>query len=569
MLPSIDPKRLLKRLYETSSDFAILTVDRHYQLNSWNAGAADMFGYTEEEIIGKEAALMFPVGEGADENFATESSSDVALGQWSACRQYRRKSGEVFWGESTVTALHMRSGQGCGYLTIVRDITQQKAAHEEISRLATVDLLTGLGNRSVFDSRTLEMLALASRLGQSLHLFMIDLDHFKLINDTHGHLAGDDLLRQVAGRLNNATRASDFVSRLGGDEFGLLQLAPTTGAMGGSFASKLISALAMPFHVGGVDVQISASIGISTFPGDDVKPTSLLKKADLALYKAKSDGGNNYRYFTGALNKEAHKRGLDSIELRKVVSEGRCWLVYQPIVDCDTGKVQSVEALIRFPGPLLAAYSVDYVIDLAREIGLICEIGKWVFDHACTQLQSWKREGLTLRMCVNTCAKELLDADYISSIEAAIRRNGLLPHDLEIELTERDAIDLKQTGSAVIDYLAKAGFMLSLDDFGTGYSSLSYLRTLPVSTIKLDKSFLLDVPAKHHANAVTKAIITLANDLDLLVTAEGVEDRGQARFLKELRCSAFQGYLFSRPLLPEQATAWLFKNRDVAADAYH
>jgi diguanylate cyclase (GGDEF)-like protein len=390
---------------------------------------------------------------------------------------------------------------------------------------------------------------------------MIDLDGFKEINDTHGHHAGDELLRQVAYRLKDASRESDFLARLGGDEFGLLQIGSPHLASSGVLAAKLVACLAHPFDIGGVAVQISASVGIASSPEDGTDPDDLLKKADLALYKAKSAGRNGFHYFTDELDRIASKRRIDSEELRKVVNERSFWLVYQPIVDSYTGRATAMEALIRFPGPILSGYPVDDTIDLAQKIGLISEIGIWVFGEACMQLRRWKDAGIVdLRICINTCAKELLDTSYLKSIKSSLTRCGVAESDIEIELTERDALDLNGVGSSVLDTLAAAGFKLSLDDFGTGYSSLSSLRSLPVATIKLDKSFLFDVPSEEDANAVTKAVIALAKDLRLQVIAEGVEDRNQARFLQELKCGSFQGYLFSKPMPPIQATEWLFAN---------
>jgi len=351
------------------------------------------------------------------------------------------------------------------------------------------------------------------------------------------------------------------VARLGGDEFGLLRLVPTHLALSDALASKLVAAMARPFEIGGTTVQISASIGIATYPEDGEDPDELLQKADLALYKTKSAGRNGFHYFTDELDRIARKRRIDSDELRKVVNERNLLLVYQPIVENPTGRVIAMEALVRFPGPILSNYSVDYIIDLAREIGLIVEIGMWVFGEACMQLRKWKDAGIVnLRICINTCAKELLNEGYLTSIQSSITRSGVTESEIEIELTERDALDLSGIGSSVLESLAATGFRLSLDDFGTGYSSLSSLRSLPMATIKLDKSFLFDVPSEPDANAVTKAIIALASDLRLQVVAEGVEDRHQAQFLQEIKCGSFQGYLFSKPMYPTQATEWLLTN---------
>jgi EAL domain-containing protein (putative c-di-GMP-specific phosphodiesterase class I) len=285
----------------------------------------------------------------------------------------------------------------------------------------------------------------------------------------------------------------------------------------------------------------------------------LLKKADLALYQAKNAGRNCFHYFTQELDDAAHQRNRDQLALRRATAAKAFYLVYQPVIDAGSGKTTAFEALLRTSAPDLVDYPVSYLIDLAVEMGLISDIGEWVFSQACRQLKQWKMAGLTgVRMAVNTCARELLDPHYVTRIEDCLREYGLGADELEIELTERDAIE--RVGSAVLDRLSSDGFRLVLDDFGTGYSSLSYLRALPVSAIKLDKSFLIGIPQSDDASAVVRAVITLTHDLKLEVTAEGVESLAQAGFLRDLACTAFQGYLFCTPLNAEAASTWLADN---------
>jgi diguanylate cyclase (GGDEF)-like protein len=390
---------------------------------------------------------------------------------------------------------------------------------------------------------------------------MIDLDQFKEVNDVMGHHAGDLLLRQSAQRIRAVSRESDFVARLGGDEFAMLQLNAPTPADGGMLAEKLLHELARPFLIGEREVKISASIGVAVCPDDATSPDGLLKKADLALYHAKSAGRNCFHYYTAQLDEAAHRKNTDHSELKRILAERALWLAYQPIVDAGSGRTIAMEALLRLSGPL-GEGTVDYVIGLAQETGLMPELGTWVFQRACAQLRQWHDAGLAPRMCVNTCARELVDLRYQSQLEQAVADCGLSPGDIDIELTERDAIDLERTGSDVVARLHRRGFGMSLDDFGTGYSSLSYLRRLPVTAIKLDKSFLLGVPEDADANAVAGTVIKLAKDLRLGVIAEGVERCEQAEFLRRLGCNVFQGHLYSAALPSDQATAWL---RDHAA----
>jgi diguanylate cyclase (GGDEF)-like protein/PAS domain S-box-containing protein len=562
MRTTIEPAKLLKHIYDSATYFAIFTTDSVGKVNSWNAGAEIILGFSEDDMLGSDISRIFPPESRAAGDVEREMTIAAETGRATDYRWHLRKDGSRFWADGMMTPIRNDTNETIGYLKILQDITERKVAQDKITQLATMDPLTGLSNRGAFDIKVKEMILLNARSGQSLQLFLIDLDRFKEVNDTLGHPAGDDLLRQVAFRLKAVSRESDFAARLGGDEFGLLQIGPSYSASSSVFASKLVDCLACPFDIGSVSVQISASVGIACSPEDGFNHGELLKKADLALYAVKSAGRNGFHYFTEKLDQIARKRRIDSEALRKVVREKSFWLEYQPILNSSTGRATAMEALVRFPGPILSAYPVDYAIDLAREIGLISEIGAWVFAEGCMQLIKWKQCGIgDLRLCVNTCAKELLDKTYLDSIESTIKRSGVAERDIEIELTERDAIDLKEVGSFVLDTLAGAGFKLALDDFGTGYSSLSYLRSLPVSTIKLDKSFLLDVPAQTSANAVAQAVVSLAKILHLQVVAEGVEDRAQVQFLQKIECTSFQGFLFSKSMKSMPATQWLLANR--------
>lgn len=558
MFTTLNPTTLLQHIYESATTFAILTIDLDHKVSSWNAGACTMLGFEAGEILGSDVAQIFTDEDRASHQAEREMQTASLDGRSTDYRWHVRKDGRRFWADGVMTPIRNEQQEIVGFLKILQDTTEQKHAFDESVRLATCDALTGLANRRSFEKRMAEMISLAGRSGQILLMFMVDLDHFKDVNDTLGHQAGDTLLQQVTQRLLDGSRESDFVARLGGEEFAVVQLGAAHPSAGGAFAEKLVKSLALFYRIDGQQVYISASIGIAAYPGDGTEMHDLQKKADLALYKAKSAGRNGFDFFTDELGRAAHKRSVDSVELRKVVLERRFWLEYQPILDCATGKTTAMQALIRFPGPILSACRVDYVIALAQEIGLICDLGGWVFAEAWLQLSRWRAQGIEdLRICINTCAKELLDADYLVTINAALEESGLLPNDVEIELTERDAIDLTDLGSVVLDDLALRGFRLTLDDFGTGFSSLSYLRTLPVASLTLDKSFLHGVPLNSDANAVAKAVISLANDLCLRVIAEGVEDCDQATFLQQMDCAAFQGFLFARALPVSQATAWL------------
>ena len=554
--PGLAPDILLRQIYLNVRDFAIFTMDPAGHVSSWNLGAELMFGYGPREIMGRGIQCIFTAADQAEEQHLLEMQSALDCGRAADYRWHVRSDGSLFWADGVLTPILDGQGQLLGYLKILRDITERKLAQDEIRRLASIDVLTGLANRAAFDARRCEMVALAERTGQLLLLLMIDLDEFKEVNDVLGHQAGDTLLRQTAQRIRAVSRESDFVARLGGDEFAMLQLNAPSPASGGMLAEKLLHELAQPFLIGEREVNISASIGIAVCPVDARAPDSLLKKADLALYHAKAAGRNCFHYYTAELDEMAHRKNDDHNELRRQIAAKAFSLVYQPIVD-GTGRTVAMEALLRMSGRL-AAHPVDYVIALAKEVGLLRELGGWIFTQACVQLRAWQDAGMAgLRICINTCANELQDQDYLLRLESALASSGVRAADVEIELTERDAIELERSGSDVVEQLRRRGFQLALDDFGTGYSSLSYLRALPVTTIKLDKSFLHGVPDNADARAVAKMVIQLAQDLRLNVIAEGVERVEQADFLGEAGCGAFQGFLYSAALPADDATAWL------------
>jgi diguanylate cyclase (GGDEF)-like protein/PAS domain S-box-containing protein len=557
---TISPEQLVRQVYDKVEDFAILTLDPQAIITSWNVGARKIFGFDEGEALGASMGITFPPEDLATGQPFKEMEVAAQNGRAADYRWHVRKDGSAFWADGVLTAIRDERGELAGFLKIVRDITERKQAQDEIQRLATLDTVTGLYNRASFDRRRVELAAAAARSKQKMLLFMIDLDRFKEINDTYGHQAGDQLLMEAGARIRAISRDSDFVARIGGDEFALLQLNPTTPMLAATLANKILVTLSIPFRLDNAEVRISGSIGIAVFPDDAADADALLKCADLALYEAKSQGRSCYHYFTPTLDAMAHRRNLDQVEIKRLERDKGFWLAYQPIVDASSHKPVAMEALLRFPGTVLAQSSVDYVVELAKEIGLITEIGSWVFAQACSQLKRWHLAGFPMKMAINTCSKELLAPDYLPSMLKSLADCALAPADVNLEITERDAIELDRVSATIVKRLADLGFGIVLDDFGTGYSSLSYLRTLPVTGLKLDKSFLRGVPEEADANAVTRAVITLARDLRLAVTAEGVELPVQMRFLHDTGCNAFQGFLFAPPMSGEEASRWLARN---------
>jgi diguanylate cyclase (GGDEF)-like protein/PAS domain S-box-containing protein len=540
-----------------------MTHDLDGRITSWNKGAEAIFLYSESEILGSPSARLFTQEDCSADVPARELRTALETGRAADFRWHTRKDGSLFWADGVMTPMLDDAGQPLGFLKILRDVTEAKLAQERVERMASSDMLTGVSNRASFDRRLGEMLSVAERGRHLLALFTIDLDRFKEVNDQFGHGSGDDLLRQAASRLKHAIREGDVLARVGGDEFALLQLDPPSAAHAGVLAEKLLDALARPFDLDNHEVKISGSIGIAVYPDDASTTDDLRIKADLALYQAKKSGRNCFRYFTNELDNAVRQRNLDKIALRTIVADGSFRLEYQPIVRAATGATIAMEALVRFPGPRLSARSVDYTIDLAQEIGVISTIGSWVFRQSCMQLKQWRKRGVgDIRIAINTCADELLQPEYMQNVENTLKEFDLDPTGIEIELTEREAIELSRADPSVLEQLHRKGFLIALDDFGTGYSSLSYLRGLPIDSIKLDQSFVRDTPAKRDANKIVTAVISLAHALRLEVTAEGVETRAQADFLQRSRCQSLQGFLFSRSMSPSAATNWLTGNRD-------
>lgn len=560
----MDPKSLLKQIYDSATDFAIITHDKHGAVTTWNAGAERITGFAAEEAIGRHCDLIFTPEDRENRQAEQEMETARVTGRSADYRWHVRKDCTRFWADGALTPLRDESGNLTGYLKILKDITEKRQAEMERHHLANFDHLTGLMNRASFDARLGELIAMSVRNQRLLILQVLNLDYFQEANDSLGHQGADALLQQVAQRLRHVMRDSDMVARLSGDEFAIVQPDMPSVQSGGDVADKLLAVLSEPFQIAGQEVLVGGSMGIAICPNDADTPDVLVKKANLALLRAKNEGRGCFRYFTERIDKEAHRRSRDVIELRRAVQNRQFRLEYQPKVDSCTGRTIAVEALLRSTNPVLSRYSVDYLVTLASETGSIQSITLWVMREACAQLAKWKTMGAAeLRVCINLRSKEIMDPYTMAAIDDILKEFGLHPSDIEIEITERDAMDVTQRGIGTLDVMRSRGFHIALDDFGTGYSALSYLTELPISSLKLDKSFLQSVPGDNRKSDIARAVIGLARILNLEVIAEGVEDMAQAEFLRFGSCTAFQGFLFSRPLSGDRMTAWLVENADV------
>ena len=472
--------------------------------------------------------------------------------------QRRRPDGTLHW--ISVSGVPLLDGQGAlrGYRGVGRDITERKGVESQIERLAFYDALTGLPNRRLLVDRLQRTLKTVARRPLHGALLFIDLDNFKDLNDTQGHDQGDELLVQVAQRLQGCVRATDTVARFGGDEFAVLLEDLSTDAAQASaeaalVASYIITTLGKPYamgHESDIGYHSTPSIGIALFgPHQPCSVDELLKHADLAMYQAKAAGRNTQRFFDPEMQAAARARSVLETELRRGLQQQEMQLYFQPVVDC-SGQLQGAEALVRWYHPQRGVVAPAEFIGMAEQTGLILPLGQWVLEAACQQLVAWSRTRLTraLFLSVNVSVRQFRQADFVEQLLQVLQQTGANPERLKLELTESLLLTDVEDVIARMQQLRERGVGFSLDDFGTGYSSLSYLKRLPLDQLKIDQGFVRDVLTDPNDAAIVRTILALANSLDLGVVAEGVETPGQLEFLKQHGCPAFQGYLFGRPM---------------------
>jgi diguanylate cyclase len=431
---------------------------------------------------------------------------------------------------------------------------ERKRYQEQLEHQANYDALTGLPNRNLLHDR-LKQAVYAQRHARAIAVVFIDLDHFKFINDSLGHSAGDKLLQEMAERLRQAVRDGDTVSRLGGDEFILVLNDQQNEDIVFRAMQRIISEVSKPAVIDGQELTVTCSAGISLYPQDGPDVDTLLKNADAAMYRAKEHGRNNFQFYTAEMNKLVNERLSLESHLRRALERHELLLHYQPKLELKTGSIVGVEALLRWQHPEWGLLYPDRFIGLAEETGLIVQIGEWVLRTACTQARAWQDAGLPpITMSVNLSARQFRQDALFKSVARILSETGLHPERLEIEITESMVMHNAEAAIAILKGLKEIGVHLSVDDFGTGYSSLAYLKTLPIGILKIDKSFVKDIegPEGKKDGLLAQAIISLGHSLKLKVIAEGVEEQAQLDFLKQNHCDEAQGYLFSRPVPPEE-----------------
>jgi diguanylate cyclase (GGDEF)-like protein/PAS domain S-box-containing protein len=464
--------------------------------------------------------------------------------------QIVRKNGEIRWLDYSAGMIELDGKPAV--LATAFDVTDRKRAEEQMKNLAHHDPLTGLPNRLLFADRLTMALAQAHRQAQKLAILFLDLDRFKVINDSLGHTAGDHLLQAVAQRIARTVREGDTVARVGGDEFALLLPAIARGENAARVAEKLLEALRQPLSIDGRELFVSGSLGITIYPDDGVDPETLVKNADAAMYRAKDQGRDDYRLYAPAMNATATERLALENSLRTVLSRNELVLYYQPLLELATRRIYGVEALLRWQRSDKLVLP-DEFIPLAEVTGLIVPIGPWVWRTACAQARHWQKNGhADLRLAVNLSARQFQQPDVAKQVFAAVDETGFRPDCLDLEITESYAMQNPEAAVQTLRELKAAGIGLSIDDFGVGHSSLSYLKRLPIDTLKIDRSFVRDVIDDADAGAIVTAVIAMARSLKLQVVAEGVETEEQRAFLTAIGCDRAQGWLFSRAVPPNE-----------------
>jgi diguanylate cyclase (GGDEF)-like protein/PAS domain S-box-containing protein len=527
-----------------------------------NQKLCEMLGYSRDELLGMSVAdVTHPEDRGID---AVRRAQLIAgeLETYSVERRCVRKDGAVIWVNRTVSMVRDAAGAPLYFIRVMEDITERKRLQQDLQHQAHHDSLTLLPNRELFYDRLAHALDQAQRRKWITGVMFVDLDGFKVINDTLGHGVGDELLQRVAASLTECVRAEDTVGRLGGDEFAIIlsELAQQEDA--GRVAQKIIDSLATPFQIDANEVFITASIGIATSPPDTSTADALISHADAAMYSAKKLGKNNFQFYTAAMNERSMEKLLLEKDLRRALMRYEFILHLQPKANLHTGQITGVEALLRWQRPDGRLVPPLEFIPVLEESGLIVPVGEWVLRAACEQISSWQEAGLTpVPIAVNLSAKQFHQQDIAAMVMRALLEFGVDPHLLELEITESAAMHDAKVTTATLHKLKAIGVRIAIDDFGTGYSSLSYLKRFPIDSLKIDRSFVTELPGNQEDASIAQAVITMAHALRLKVVAEGVENEAQLEFLAAHTCDEMQGYYFSRPLPAELCTQFLQEER--------
>ncbi|WP_229257539.1 EAL domain-containing protein [Duganella callida] len=540
---------------------AILTVDSNGMLMSANAAAGRLFGYAPENMGSLPLDRLIPVGVG--DAAGLDAAGLLRMIACGVTHEYElpgwRSDGSEFPLAMSVSEVELPDEHL--FVAILHDLTEQQQAQERIHRLAHHDTLTGLANRLSLNLRLDQLLAQTRRAGGMAAVMFIDLDHFKKINDTHGHEMGDLLLIAVAQRLQELLREVDTIARLGGDEFIVVTDGAVTPDEASSIAVRIVAALTAPYHLQGKTVHSGASVGVAMFPGDGEDAGTLMRHADTAMYAAKSQGRGNFQFFSAAMNAATHERLLLENRLWQALERNEFELYLQPQIDLATQRIIGAEALLRWHHPELGMVGPDRFIPIAEESGLILPLGDWVLQRAAGLLHAWRAPGLAhLRLAVNLSARQCHGPGLLPHLDRLLHSHGIDPALLELEITESAAMQDPERSRTLLNELRSRGIKVAIDDFGTGYSSLSYLKLFEIDRIKIDRSFVKDIETDPDDAVIVAATIALAHSLGLEVIAEGVETEAQRDFLRSKQCDEAQGYLYAKPMPAAQFEAMVHQS---------
>ncbi|MEE4106530.1 EAL domain-containing protein [Pseudomonas viridiflava] len=548
---SKSPPRLAATVFDAASE-GIVIFDPDYCILTVNQAFSRVSGYQPEDVIGRRVTDIASSRD-ALRHFQAIHQSLEQTGQWQGELVEARKNGELYPQWLQLNVVLDKAGKLSHIVGFFSDLSSRRAAEERMRYLAHFDELTGLANRSLFNERLREARERVRSGGRSLALLHINLDRFKLLNESLGHEIADQLLRHIARRLSNAMPEADTIARLSGDEFAVLFDGYSNLSSLARVTSRLLGKLRVPLSVAGHELVISASVGISLLSDSAREVPALVSQANMAMQHAKHLGGNNFQFFTQSLQASTLERLQLEIQLRRAVDEQQLQVFYQPKLCLRTGRLDSAEALVRWHHPQRGMVAPGEFIGLAEETGLISAIGEFVLRKACWQACEWQRQGMApIRVSVNLSVHQLRQGKLVSLVRQVLEETGLSPQWLELELTESQLLDSVEHIIATFQQLRDLGVKLAIDDFGTGYSSLSYLRRFPVDYVKIDRAFISGLGDGTEDAAIIQAIISMAHSLGLKVVAEGVENQSQLEFLRSHGCDEVQGYLISRPI---EATA--------------
>jgi diguanylate cyclase (GGDEF)-like protein/PAS domain S-box-containing protein len=535
-------------------------ADLDGKLLFFNDTLAKSLGYLQKELGGMNFKTFFMEKDVATIDNAFNQICETGDPIRNFAYDFARPDSSITSNEFSIFPRRNRNGKIVGFRGVGHDITERKRSEEKIQYLATHDTLTGLPNRLMFGQLLNHAIQAAQRYKRQLAVLFFDLDRFKNINDTLGHEAGDQLLKKIASRLRQSLRAVDVIARLGGDEFVLLIEEIHNTEQAAAVARNILSTVIKPMTIMGNECRVTASIGIGIYPRDGEDEQSLMKNADIAMYFAKEEGKNNYQFYSKKIKSQSIERLVIETNLRQALRRKELFLHYQAKLDFKSNTIIGVEALLRWNSPSLGLLPPMQFIPIAEETGLIIPIGKWVLKTACIQNVAWQKKGLPpICMAVNLSLRQLMDEELLDNIKSALKDSGMAPNMLELEITESMIMHNPENTIEILSKIKELGVRLAIDDFGTGYSSLAQIKNFPVDTLKVDRSFIRNIPDDSEDKAITEAIIAMGKTLSLTVIAEGVETQEQIDFLREHACDQMQGYYLSKPISSDNFAEFLHK----------